>query len=226
MTSPPAPPPSPSPPAESLSTNFSNWNAPKTVAYTRKFVAKVKGHPSFPEPWADWAAPTDRLTQKSDALEAADHDAGSRDKFKVAHRNFLNSDLKIDLASSVRHVNAVAQGNGELLRSLDLIMRKLPGKKKEPPPMVAPVFSATQSKKMTGVFDCKAAKCAGAVFVELWSTDGDPSVEANWVKVDNYWRQLFQAGGFTAGKTYSLRARCVGPNGYSPFSPIVTLISL
>jgi hypothetical protein len=208
-----------------LSTNFTGWNAAATVAYARKFVAKLTGHPNFPEPWPSWVASLGQLTEKGNALEAASLEAESRDTFKVAQRNALNKDLQKDLRSSILHVEMVAQGNLELITSLGLNQRHAPIKRRTPLPMLAPQLTVTQSKK-SGFLDGKVVMCPGARMFLVQITDGDPSVEANWVRVDIFSKQLFEVGGREPGKTYYLRARCYGPSGTGPWSAIVTIISL
>jgi hypothetical protein len=208
-----------------LSTNFTGWNAAATVAYSRKFVAKLTGHPDFPEPWPPWVASLARLTEKGNILEAADLQAESHDKYKVAQKNALNQDLKKDLRSSVLHVELVAQGNVQLINSLGLNQRHAPGKKNNLLPMLAPLLTVTQSKK-SGFLDGKVIMCPGAKMFLVQITDGDPSVEANWVRVDIFSKQSFEVGGREPGKTYFLRARCYGPSGTGPWSAIVTIISL
>lgn len=208
-----------------LSTNFTGWNAPKVSAYTRKFVAKLTGHPDFTEPWPAWVASLKQLTEKSIALDKADLEAESRDTYKIAHRNNLNADLKKDLRGSIQHVELVAQGNAELLISLGLIMRKVPVRRKTPPAMLAPLLTVVQGK-VSGTLSGKVIMCPGAKMYLVQITDGDPTVEANWERVELFSTQDFQVTGKTPGKTYYVRARCYGRSGTGPWSAIVTIISL
>jgi len=211
--------------ATMLSTNFTGWNAPKVTGYIRKFVAKLTGHPDFPEPWPGWVASLKQLTEKSIALDTADLDAESRDKYKVAHRNALNEDLKKDLKGSIQHVELVAQGNAELLNSLGLIMRKVPVRRKAPPVMLAPQLTVVQGKA-SGTLSGKVIMCPGAKMYLVQITEGDPTVEANWERIELFSTQDFLVTGKTPGKTYYLRARCYGRSGTGPWSAIVTIISL
>lgn len=219
MTSPPPPPPS-----DFLSTNFTGWNAQRTVAYTRKFVAKLTGHPAFPEPWPTHVAALGTLSEKSNLLELADHESGSGDKLKIANRNFLNEDLKVDLRSAVKHVDMVARGNIVLIRSLDLNMREIPVKKKTPAPMGQAVLTATHGE--TCAFRCKVQKPPGTLYIELYINEGDAADETQWLKYGDSTTQIIKVTGRVPGKTYHLRARLVGRGGPGPFSPIITIISL
>ena len=219
----PAPPSSE--PLPALSTNFNGWNAAATVAYSRKFVAKLTGHPDFPEPWPVWVASLGKLTEKGNVLEAVSLEAESHDTYKVAQKNTLNKELKKDLRSSVLHVELVAQGNVKLLSSLGLNLRHAPVKRSTPLPMLAPLLTVTQSKK-SGFLDGKVVMCPGAKMFLVQITDGDPSVEANWGRVDIFSKQSFEISGREPGKTYYLRARCYGPSGTGPWSAIVAIISL
>ena len=220
----PAPPPSSGSPT-TLSINFTGWNAQKVIDYTRKFVVKLTDHPAFPEPWPAWVASLGRLTEKSNMLEAVNLEAESRDKYKVAQRNALNQELKRELRSSVLHVELAAQSNADLLHSLGLNMRRIPVKRNNSVAMLAPQLTVVQGKK-SGTLSGKIAKCPGAKMTEVQITEGDPTVEENWVKVDVFSMQNFEVNGKVPGKAYSLRARCYGRTGTGPWSSVVTLISL
>ena len=211
--------------ATMLSTNFTGWNAPKVAAYTRKFVVKLTGHPDFPEPWPGWVASLKQLAEKSITLDTADLDAESRDKYKVAHRNALNEDLKKDLRGSILHVELVAQGNAELINSLGLNMRRPPVRRNVVPAMLAPQLTVVQGK-VSGTLSGKVVMCPGAKMYLVQITDGDPTVEENWARIDLFSTQFFQVNGRMPGKAYSLRARCYGRAGTGPWSAIVTIISL
>jgi hypothetical protein len=212
--------------ASALSTNFTGWSAAMTVAYSRKFITKLTGHAAFQEPWPPWVTSLLVLAEKSNTLETVSLDAESHDKYKVAHRNALTLDLKKSLKSSLQHVEMVAQGNAELLRSLGLNLKKpTRAKRTTPPPMLAPQLTVTQSKK-SSFLDGKVIMCPGARMFQVQITDGDPSVEANWVKVDIFTKQTFEISGKEPGKTYYLRARCYGPSGTGPWSAIVAIICL
>lgn len=217
-----APPPIAEAPA--LSLNFTGWSAALTVAYTRKFISKLTGHAAFPEPWPSWVTSLAVLGEKSSALETLSLESESHDKYKLAQRNALTAELKKNLKSSLQYVESVAQGDAELLYSLGLTMKRTP-MRRTPPPMLAPVITVTQSKK-SSVLDGKVVKCPGALMFLVQITDGDPSVEANWVKVDIFTNQNFEVGGREPGKTYYLRARCYGRSGTGPWSAIVSVIAL
>jgi hypothetical protein len=208
-----------------LSTNFTGWNASATVAYARKFVAKLTDHPDFPEPWPLWVASLAKLTDKCNVLEAVTLDAESHDKYQVAKRNALNDDLKKDLRSSILHVDLAAQGNTLLIKSLGLNERHGSVKRSIPPAMLAPLLTATQAKE-SGTLSIKISKCPGALMNELQITEGDPTVEESWPKGDFFSQQTFLMKNRVPGKTYYLRARCLGRSGTGPWSHIVTIISL
>ena len=217
-------PPSPGLPT-SLSINFTGWNALKTVAYARKIVVKLTDHPAFPEPWPNWVASLGLLTEKSNTLEVVNLESESRDKYKVTQRNILNEELKKDMRSAVQHVELAAQGKVDLLHSLGLNMRQVPVRKNIHQAMLAPQLTVVQSKE-SGTLSGKVVKCPGAQVYEVQITEGDPTVEENWIRVDVFSKQNFQVTGRVPGKTYSLRARCYGHNGTGPWSSVATLISL
>jgi hypothetical protein len=209
----------------SLSTNFASWNPTRMVAYSRKFVAKLTNHTSFPEPWPPWVASLGLISEKSNTLESADLAAESHDKYKVAHKNALNEELKKDLKGCIKHVEMVARGDANLIRSLGLDMQRPRSKGKTPAPMLAPLLTVVQGKK-SSTFNGKAVKCAGAKMIEVQICEGDPTVEENWKKVDLFTTQNFLVEGKVPGRTYSFRARCYGASGASPWSAVVTLICL
>jgi hypothetical protein len=223
MTVPPPSPPIP-PPSGGLSTDFNGWNALRTVSYTRKFVSKLTGHPRFPEPWPAPVSSLDQLTEKSNQLESADHDAGTRDKLKVAKRNTLNAELKNDLKTAIKYVDMAAQGDTALLWSLDLNMRSVPVRKKALTPVGQAILAVTHGK--SGAFGCKVAKRGSALYTELYTAEGVPTDETQWAKYGDFTTQAFEVSGRVPGKSYSLRARLVGRAGPGPWSPVVTLISL
>jgi hypothetical protein len=209
----------------SLATNFASWNPTRTVAYSRKFVAKLTNHSAFPEPWPDWVASLRLISEKSNTLESANLDAESHDKYKVAHKNALNKELKKDLKSCIKHVEMVARGDGNLIRSLGLDMRRARTKSKTPATMLAPVLTVAQGKE-SRTFSGKAVKCPGAKMTEVQICEGDPTVESNWSRVDLFSTQNFLVEGKVPGRTYSLRARCYGRRGAGNWSAVVTLICL
>jgi hypothetical protein len=211
--------------APALSTNFTGWSAATTVAYTRKFVARLSGHAAFPEPWPSWVTSLALLSEKSNVLEAVSLDAESHDKYKLAHRKALTAELKKDLKGSLLHVELAAKGDAELLHSLGLNMKRMPVKRAIPLPMLAPLLTVTQGEK-SGFLAGKVVKCPGAQMYLVQITDGDPTVEANWVRVDIFRKQNFEVGNREPGKTYYLRARCYGSSGTGPWSAIVTIIAL
>ena len=208
-----------------LSTNFTGWNAGAVTAYTRKFVAKLTGHSSFQEPWPDWVASLKQLTEKSNMLDAAELEAEGHDKYKIGRRNSLNVDLKKDLKGSIQHVEMVAQGNVELLNSLGLNMRRIPVRRSSPLPMLAPLLTVVHGTE-SGTLKGKVVKCPGAKMYLVQICEGDPTVEANWVRVDVFSIQSFQVKGLVPGRTYYLRARCYGSSGTGPWSSIATIIAL
>jgi hypothetical protein len=197
-----APPPSTVEPTM-LSTNFTGWNAPKVTAYTRKVVAKLTGHSAFPVPWPPWVASLELLTEKSYVLDTASLEAESHDTYKITKRNALTVDLKKDLKGSLKHVELVAQGNAELLNSLGLNMRRPPVKRKLPPSMLAPLLTVVQGKE-SGILNGKVVKCPGAKMYLVQICEGDPTVEANWERVDIFSDQAFQVTGRVPGRTYYL----------------------
>jgi hypothetical protein len=209
-----------------LSVNFSGWNPQQTVAYTRKFVAKVKEHPSFSGPWPMWVNSIEQLGHKADVLELADHDSGSRDKFKIAQRNALNEDLKNSLKTALQYVEMVAQGDISMLEPLDLLSRQAVSKKKIPLPALMPELKVTQSK-VSGVLQGYLMKCPGTVSVEIHICEGDPGLEENWARYGGInTKSRFQITGRQPGKQYWVRGCCHGPTGTSAWSPIVSIISL
>jgi len=195
------------------------------IAYSRKFIAKVTGQAAFPEPWPPWVASLGLLAEKNNALEAVSLEAESHDKYKLAQRNALTAELKKMLKGALQYVELAAQGNAELMHSLGLTMKRVPVRRAAPLPMLAPLLTVTQGTK-SGSLEGRVVMCPGAKMFQVQITDADPSVEANWVKVDIFSKQFFEVGGREPGKTYYLRARCYGPSGTGPWSAIVTVISL
>ena len=143
------------------------------LALLRNVVAKMTGNATFPTP----AVPLADMTTLGDKLEAAIQVATNGSRQSKLDRNKLEAEVRDMLRRQADYVRSVCLGDAALLASSGFELAK------QREPIGIPGISKRMEARMTGLkgdLELRWATVHGAHGYQVWMTDQDPAINANW----------------------------------------------
>jgi hypothetical protein len=180
--------------------------AVRLLALLRNVVAKLTGNANFPDPPVTLA----ELTTKGDELEVAIEKATDGSKASKGLRNAIMKQAGVMLLSVADYVRMVARGNEALLLTSGFEMAK------RPEPVGIPGITRNLMVRMTngkGALELRWRHVHGAYGYQVWMTDSDPNVEANWQAIGYTTRASHLVSDLESLKAYWFCVSAIGSAG-------------
>ena len=150
---------------------------PKTlVALSRNVVSKMTENTNFPTP----TVLLKDISDKTAALEVAMEDATNGSQLSRIARNNLVGELKDFMRIQANYVRTVCDGNEISLASSGFALVKTRERQAIPG---TPVISEIKMTGIVGQVDLKWNTQKGTRLYQVWMTESDPAVDANWLPV-------------------------------------------
>ena len=178
----------------------------KLLALLRNVVAKMTGNANFATP----AVPLDDMTKLADDLEAAIEDATNGSRQSKLVRNALVLQAQEMLRVQADYVRSVCAGDVVKLDSSGYELAKqrepigIPGTAKD---------MQAQFTNRRGDVDLRWKSVHGAHGYQVWMTDKDPAIEANWQAIGYTTRVRHNVTGLESLKAYWFCVSAIGSAG-------------
>ena len=182
------------------------------VGKARTNVEMLTGNPKYTTP----IPPLNTITDASDTLDAANNAYDfTRSRLDKEARDVAFVTLKGLLKVLAGYVQAISQGDKDTILSAGFEVEKSPspiGQLPAPPNVRAIVAP------YPGHLEVKWGGVKGRTTYELWMTDGDPKVEANWKLQAVTSKNRIVVEDLTSNTVYFFRVVAQGAAGASPVS--------
>lgn len=207
----------------SLVLNYDNLSDPKYLLKLGVIIQATKGNPEFGV-FPEHGSP-EKLEEKYNQLKIAFEGARDKSRSMIKLRNATRKETDGILYTMGHHIQSHCQGNEESLRKsgYDLRIPRGTGSIRTLHPPAQPsgwVVEQGASTQLT----FKMTPTRGAVFCEIWCTEGDPSIEENWQYKGGFPEFEGVLTGFKKGARYSLRARLVGKAGAGDWTNTISIV--
>jgi hypothetical protein len=178
----------------------------KLLALIRNVIAKMTSNPNFTTPAVTMAA----LTALADALEAAIEEATNGSRQSKLVRDQLVLDVRAALRTQADYVRSVCSGDAAKLESSGFDLAK----QREPIgiPGIAKDMQALFTGR-TGTIDLRWKSVHGAHGYQVWMTDKDPMVSANWEAIGYTTRVRHSVDGLESYKAFWFCVSAIGTAG-------------
>ncbi len=178
----------------------------KLLALIRNIVAKMTGNPNFATP----AVKLSDMTALADALEAAIEDATNGSRQSKLVRNALMEQGREMLRVQADYVRSVCAGDVVKLDSSGFELAK----QREPIgiPGTAKDMQALFTNRRGNV-DLRWKSVYGAHGYQVWMTDKDPAIEANWQAIGYTTRVRHTVSDLDSLKAYWFCVSAIGTAG-------------
>jgi len=178
----------------------------KLLALLRNVVAKMTGNPNFTTP----AVPLGDMKQLADDLEAAIEDATNGSRQSKLVRNALAQQAHTLLRTQADYVRSICAGDAVMLGSSGFELAK------QREPIGIPGTSKRMEARMTGLkgdLELRWARVHGAHGYQVWMTDKDPAIEANWQAIGYTTRVRHTVSALESYKAYWFCVSAIGVAG-------------
>jgi hypothetical protein len=187
-----------------------------SLVKTRNLVKKLTGNLAFPTPTPALATVTTACDALEEAINAYDANPGPGE---LLDRNLAAESVKglyTDLGS---YVQAVSNGDLEIIKTSGLLVRKSPSPIGELP---APQDLTARTTAYRGRLETSWKGVRGRSVYELQICTGDTKVEANWSLYALTTKNRHTADGLESDKVYFFRVIARGAAGASPVSDLAS----
>ena len=180
---------------------------------------------NFPGPWPTPLSAPSTLTGLFSTYQGAFNTALTHDDAKIILRNTARTSLTTYLKKLAPYLEVVANGDLPKLLTTGYSLRQNSTPTGGTDPLPAPQDFEVKRGELSGVLIARARRMKGAGGYEVQTTDGDPTVAANWryfTSVKN--ASKIDIAGQIPGKTISVRMRGIGSNGPGVWSDAVSVM--
>lgn len=178
----------------------------KLLALIRNVIAKMTNNPHFTTPAVTMAA----MTALADTFEAAIEDATNGSRQSKLVRNQLMLDVRAMLRTQADYVRSVSGGDAVKLESSGFELSK----QREPigiPGMAKDMQALFTNRR--GDVDLRWKRVHGAHGYQVWMTDKDPAIEANWEAIGYTTRVRHSVSELESFKAYWFCVSAIGSAG-------------
>ncbi|MBJ6724263.1 fibronectin type III domain-containing protein [Geomesophilobacter sediminis] len=206
--------------------SFDSYTDDGLLKFSKQIRDSLKVHPAFQGDWHS-AISLEKLSKAIDEFETAKEAAQYRDLQKIGIREGFREKLIIALNQTAHFVQMVGFGDYTILSGTGFEIRE--GKRSAPrtyAPLASPDYSVMQGDVL-GMVIGTVKMAPGVSYYEVHITQGDPTVEENWVFAANFTRKngsRMEHRGLNSAQKYSLRVRGVGDDGPGPWSDPKTIL--
>ncbi len=194
--------------------SFEDLSEADFLAKTELINSSMATNSNFPSPWPSPLASPSSLMALFSGYQTAFNAALTKDAAKIVLRNTARTSLSTYLKKFAPYLEVVANGDLAKLMGTGYSLRQSSVPSGGTDPLPAPTDFGVIRGDISGVLIAHARRLKGAGSFLVQTTDGDPTVEANW---KNYIICIncmkIEITGQTPGKTVSVRMRAIGSNG-------------
>ncbi|MCB9194216.1 MAG: fibronectin type III domain-containing protein [Flavobacteriales bacterium] len=176
------------------------------LALLRNVVAKMTGNAAFPTP----LVPLADFTAKADELEVAIEEATDGSRQSKSHRDDILAEAKALLTAQADYVRSVCNGDATLLMSSGFDIAR------QPEPIGVPGIPQDMRAGITnrrGELKLRWKSVHGARGYQVWMTDKDPTLEANWQAIGYTTRVTHLVDSLDSFKAYWFCVSAIGTAG-------------
>ena len=204
---------------------FEHLNEADFLVKTGVINAALTGNPLYPVPWIAQVPSLETLNAAYSAYQDAYHAALTKDTLKIVLRDTLRAELTVLLKQLAPYLEVIAQGDLSILATTGYDLRRDIVHTGSIDPLPAPIGFQVTHGVLTGTLNVQVTRLVGAGSYEVQSTQGDPSIEANWQHVlSSKNASHILLSDLTPGQTYWLRVRAVGNHGDGAWTDPLSII--
>lgn len=194
---------------EKLALYFGKLNPSGLLALLVSVINGLTGNAFFATP----VIPVATLSTLRDRLSAAIEAARTGGRLQKSERDDVVAEVKAALRKVADYVTLTCQGNVTMLISsgYNLAQPRVPVVRVDIPLM----RFARGVGNAPGVMDVQWRSVRGAHGYDVWMTDADPNVAANWENIGFTTKVRHSASGLESGKKYWFCVQAVGANSVS-----------
>ena len=179
---------------------------PAVLALLRNVVAKMTGNAAFATP----LVPLADLTATADELEVAIEEATNGSRQSKLKRDDVLRKAKALLDAQAGYVRGVCNGDATLLESSGFELAKQPTPTGVPG---IPQFLEARVTDRRSELKLRWRRVHGARSYQVWMTDQDPTLEANWTAIGYTTRVSHLVEGLESFKPYWFCVSAIGTAG-------------
>lgn len=182
----------------------------------RNMVSKLTVNIAFPTPTPALATVTTECDELEKAINAYDLNPGPGE---LTDRDIAFGKVKGLVSDLGGYVQAVSNGDLELIKSAGCVVRKSATPLGELPP---PAQVIARTTAFAGRIDVRWSGVKGRNMYELEMCSTDPSIAANWSRVLLTSKNRHISEDLVSGTNYYFRVKAMGAAGVSPASDVAT----
>jgi hypothetical protein len=190
------------------------------------FNNTLMNHPVSSGPWHPDVPTLAKLKEDTDRFREAINAALNKDRLKIVLRDAARRELENTMYYIGLFLIILSRNDPNLLVSTGLLAAPR-ASKSNTFVLGQPVNYRLKHGDHPGTITAKVNRLRGAISYEVQFAVGDPTVEANWMFLDVFGSCSDMVyPNLNSGTKYSFRIRGIGKNSRSPWSAIVSLISM
>jgi hypothetical protein len=216
-------------PMNLLKLNFSELGTNDMVVMLGTVADQVEVHPGYQQ-LPDYVFGPIQFRALASELHQADQDAANRDNAKIALKNAKMLECAVALTAfgqfaimkTLRHKDtSYIENIGFQRQNTNNRLKKTAN---QGPIGYSNPFSVRQ-EPVSGAVKFKAGKVPGAAHYDVYMCIGDPNNESCWILAATFINtRHMRIEGLQPGTIYHFRVRCLGANGYGPWSNIIKIM--
>ena len=193
---------------------FENLSEPNFLAKAELINTSLTGNANFPPPFPAEVPTLAQLAAAFTAYQTAYNAATGHDQTAIATRNTARIALTTILKKLAPHLETASGGVVAKLTTTGYDLRHDIVQGTGTTPLAAPADFKITRGKLSGVLLVHARILPGAGSYQAQTTDGDPTVPANWKDAGTFVHcSHIELTALVPGKTYSVRLRGIGSHG-------------
>lgn len=200
-----------------------------TIVMLGTVAESVSVHPLYQESLPTEVAGAERLRELAAQLQRAQAEAANKDIVKVAALQQLHKESVVTLKvfGHFAIIRAIKHNDPSYMEHLGLPLKKRNSSNRATyhGAIGAPTSLSVKHGPDSGSVVLKVAKVQWAAHYDIELCQGDPTNEESWIHAGTFVNtRNMRIDGLEPGKIYMFRVRCLGPNGFGPYSTIVKIM--
>jgi hypothetical protein len=189
----------------------------------------VEAHKGYQDKLPDEVSGPAKLRTLAAELHQADQEAVNKDRLKLAKckEKQLEAIISLQIFGQFAIMRAVSRRDTSYLDNIGIDRKKSPGSKRSifQGPIGAPEVFTVKHGPNSGTLNFKIGSVKWAAHYDVYVCYGDPNDEASWKLAATFVNTRHtQIEGLVPGSVPLFRVRCLGPEGYGPWSNIIKIM--
>jgi hypothetical protein len=189
----------------------------------------VSVHEGYQDPFPKEVPGPPRFRELAVELHQADLEAANKDRLKMAKKVEKQTEAVVSLTifGQFAVMKAIKYNDTSYLDNigLDRRMNVVSLKSALHEQVGTPEIFTVRRGSVTGRLVFKVSAVKGAAHYDIYSCCGDPNDEGSWSLADTFVNTRdIHLDGLDPGKVYYFRVRCLGANGFGPWSTTIKIM--